>query len=29
MHFAPVGDQLDANNDLRGELDSAIAVLKS
>jgi len=29
MHFTPVGDQLDANDDLHGGLSTAIAVLKS
>jgi hypothetical protein len=29
MHFTPVGDQLDANEDLHGDLRTAIAVLKS
>ena len=27
--FTPVGDQLDANDDLHGDLGTAIAVLKS
>jgi hypothetical protein len=29
MHFAPVGDQLDVNDDLHGDLGTAITVLKS
>jgi hypothetical protein len=29
MLFTPVGDQLDANDDLHGDLGTAIAVLKS